>query len=226
MKAALFQQGRTAAGEPELILAVPRIPIPHVGHDPSPALLRPLRQVIGRDVRGIQPLTRAHNVGIDRRVRVARLCRIHRQAQKQTQECSPEPQKNPEQNHLDDLSLPARELVFRAGQHTSASANSGVNLSHSRYSGGAPIFRQDHHMRAFSRLSLVVASSVLVPAAWAQNSKPQYPNYPSETPAQLQPATSIRLRAPRSHDPHARRRQAAHRDPRAEGRRKQPPHRC
>jgi putative CocE/NonD family hydrolase len=45
-------------------------------------------------------------------------------------------------------------------------------------------------VRAVRRVALVVASSLLTSTAWAGPPQPKYPDYPSEIPAQFEPATS------------------------------------
>ena len=76
------------------------------------------------------------------------------------------------------------------------------------------------------RLKAVLAAVLCVLGATAPSSAqtaspppPQYPAYPSETPATFEPVDRrLRLRPARRDDPDARRREAAHRHPRAEGR--------
>ena len=61
-------------------------------------------------------------------------------------------------------------------------------------------------------------------AAQTAAQKPKTPTLPSETPAKFEPdQRRLRLRPPRGDDPDARRREAAHRHPRAEGRGRRAP---
>ena len=69
------------------------------------------------------------------------------------------------------------------------------------------------------RSMIAVAAIGLAMGTTAVGQKPQYPDYPSETPEHFQaPTAGMDYDAARGDDPDARRREAAHGDPVAEGR--------